>query len=1086
MQNTTIEGFRLSPQQKHLWLLQQNGYDSIYRVQGTILIEGTISSEILKAALEDVVHRYEILNTTFHHLPGLAIPVQVINENNGISLTEHNLNELKPREQKAKIDGLFREINQSSFDLEQGPLFKISQVILSPTQRLLHISLPALCADSTTIKNLLREISETYKNERDGEQKAANETMQYADISEWQNELLESEEAESGKEYWGKQSIADFLNFRLPFEKSAAEKGDFKPENLSLKVDSDLAVKIRRLIEQHKTSASIFFLTCWQILFRRLTGQTDFVIGTACDGRTYEELQETLGLLAKYLPLRCHLEEDVEFAQLLEETGNSVNEMLEAQEYFSFEAIAQSDNGAANPAFFPLCFNYEELSKYSLSDISFSIHRQYACIDRFKLKLSCVRDIDTLTTEFHYDSTLTKAEDVKGLAGQFHALLKSIVENSEAAIGDFEIVTNSERQKLLVEFNNTKADYPKDKCIHSIIEEQAERSPDAAAVIFEDGELKYRELDSRANQLANHLQKQGVGPEVPVGIYMEPSLEMIVAITGILKAGGAYVPLDAEYPAERLMAILEDTKSPVLLTQAKLKSDISESSAQVICLDSEWGRIKAESADKPENDVSPENLAYIIYTSGSTGKPKGVPITHQNLVHSTSARLNYYKEPVDRFLLLSSFAFDSSIVGLFWSLCSGGMLVLPTAGLQRDPLPVADLIADKQITHLLCLPSLYSLILSEANSKKLASLKTVIVAGEACTKDSIDLHKEMLCNAELLNEYGPTECSVWSIVYDCLSQELETIVPIGKPIANSQVYLLNSRMRPVPVGVPGELYIGGPGLSRGYLNRPEQTAEKFVPNPFGDEPGARLYSTGDFALYLPDGNIEFLGRADQQVKIRGYRIELGEIEAVLSQHPDVQEGVVDARETSSEGDSQIADKRLVAYLISKTEEKPATAELRAFLKKRLPDFMVPSAFVFLNAFPLTPNGKVDRTALPEPDRTRPDLAETFVAPTTAVEEVLTGIWAEVLNIEQAGIHDNFFELGGHSILVTQLVSRIRDALQVELALRTVFDAPTVFELTEVLFQDEGKRTQIEKRAELLVKLSKLSEDEAEKMLEEQI
>lgn len=1086
MQDTNIEGFRLSPQQKHLWLLQQNGYEPVYRVYGSILIEGNINPEALNAALETVVHRYEILNTTFHQVPGLTIPVQVINEPNGLLLDEHNLSELGSQEKQAKLETLLREERHLEFDLEHGPLLKIVQVVLSPQKRLLHISLPALCGDVTTVKNLVNEISNNYDAHIRGVgANADDEIMQYADISEWQNEVLESEDDENGKIYWRKQNISDLLDIRFPFEKSPEGSQVFAPKCLSLEVDSAIVSKVEEFTEKKKVSVSAFLLACWQVLLSRLTGQSSFVIGAACDGRTYEELQGTLGLLAKYLPVGCYLEENLRFIEHLEQVNKSVNENLEWQEYFSWDEIAATEKSAPDAAFFPVCFNYEEVAKVVINDISFSLDQHYACIDRFKVKCSCIRSEESLVTEFHYDSNLIDSDNIEQLSKQFHLLLKNIISHPEATVGDFEILSGEERKQILVGFNNTCGDIPENKCIHHIIEEQAKSSPDAAAVIFEDRELSYAELNARANQLAHHLQKLGVGPEVPVGIYLDPSLEMIVGLLAILKAGGAYVPLAPEYPPDRIASILKDTQAPVLLTQTSLQSGVSKNGAKLICLDSEWEKIAIESDENPNTDVTAENLAYIIFTSGSTGRPKGVPISHQNLVHSTHARLTYYKEPVNRFLLLSSFSFDSSIVGLFWSLCSGGTLVLPEAGLQRDPQQVAELISEKKITHMLGLPSLYSLLLAEAGSEKLSSLDTIIVAGEACPKDLVKRHNELFPRIKLYNEYGPTEGTVWSSVYDCSSQKLEMQVPIGNPILNSQIYLLNANMRPVPVGIAGELYIGGPGLTRGYLNRPELAADMLVPNPFGDKPGTRLYRTGDLARYLPDGNIEFLGRADHQVKIRGYRIELGEIETVLNQHAAVKENVIVARDSSSEQETPAGgEQRLVAYVVLENAEQPKITELRSFINERLPEFMVPSFFVLLQSLPLTPNGKVDRKALPELDHARPDLEETFVGPRNQVEEVLTGIWTEILDVEKIGVHDNFFELGGHSILVTRLVSRIRDALQVEVPLRTIFEMPTVAELTEMLFQDPEKKYKIEKTAQLLVRLANLSEAEAAAMLEE--
>ncbi|WP_414586468.1 amino acid adenylation domain-containing protein [Scytonema sp. PCC 10023] len=625
---------------------------------------------------------------------------------------------------------------------------------------------------------------------------------------------------------------------------------------------------------------------------------------------------------------------------------------------------------------------------------------------------------------------------------------------------------------VLKQQNETQVNYPENSCIHQLFEAQVERTPEAVAVIFEDVEtrvirsLSYRELNQCANQLAHYLQRQGVGSETLVGICVERSLEMIVGLLGILKAGGAYVPLDPTYPKERLAFMLEDACVPILLTQAQLVAELPAHKAKVVCLDSDCGVMVHESNENPLSTVSSENLAYTIYTSGSTGRPKGVMVTHNNLVYSTVARTFYYQEPVKNFLLVSSFAFDSSVAVIFWTLCFGGTLVLPKEGLHKDILQLTKLISQYQITHWLSVPSLYKALLTHGSLQQLVSLRTVIVAGELCSRELVDRHYQILPQTTLFNEYGPTEATVWSSVYRCQSDELKSSIPIGRAIANTQIYLLDEQLNPVPVGVPGELYIGGAGVARGYLNRPELTAEKFISNPLSEMrkwrelpipqspitnhhyPVPRLYKTGDLAQYLPEGNIEFLGRIDQQVKIRGFRIEVGEIEAILAKHPYVQEVVVLAQKDVS------GEQRLVAYLVS---SELSISELRHFLSEKLPDYMVPSAFVFLEALPLTPNGKVDRLALPVPDFTRSHLAKAFVAPRSESEKVLAEIWAQVLGIERVGIHDNFFELGGHSLLATELLLQVHDTFGVELTLQRLLELSTVDSLAAWIEQNAVKQ-----------------------------
>ncbi|NJR74560.1 MAG: amino acid adenylation domain-containing protein [Scytonema sp. CRU_2_7] len=524
------------------------------------------------------------------------------------------------------------------------------------------------------------------------------------------------------------------------------------------------------------------------------------------------------------------------------------------------------------------------------------------------------------------------------------------------------LLPDKEQQTLLVDWNNTATEYSQDLCIHQQFEIQAAKTPDAIALIFADQQLSYQQLSDRANAVAHHLRSLGVSPDVPVGICIERSLEMVVGILGILKAGGAYVPLDPGYPKEHLAFILEDAQVPVLLTQAYLVARLPAHQAQIVCLDSDENTWSQESTENPINQTTPENLAYIIYTSGSTGQPKGVLITHKNLVHSTSARITYYQEPVRSFLLVPSFAFDSSVACIFWTLCQGGNLVLIKEGSQKDIWQLAKAIAKHQISHWLSVPSLYSALLAHIDPSELVSLSTVIVAAETCSSELVERHRQLLPSTSLFNEYGPTEGTVWSSVYDCQNHDLTTPVPIGRAIANTQVYLLNSYSQLVPIGVPGELHISGGGVAKGYLNRPELTAQKFIPNLFSNEPSDRLYKTGDLARYLPDGNIEFLGRSDRQVKLRGYRIELTEIEAVLLQHPLVREAVVIVREEDS------GSKRLVAYVVSKQTLAPTKGEFQNFLKQKLPEYMIPTTFVILDTLPLTPNGKVDRRNLSAPEQ----------------------------------------------------------------------------------------------------------------------
>ncbi|MBD2385758.1 non-ribosomal peptide synthetase family protein [Cylindrospermum sp. FACHB-282] len=1045
----TLEGFRLSHQQEHLYLWQQFDQSTAYYAQCAVLITGNVNVEILTSTLEDIVQRHEILRTSFHCLPGMTIPVQVIN-NHKINFAHiYNFEQLNIQEQTDKIEEVFQELSQISDNFTKKRLLHISLATLSSHKYILFIRMPALCGDSATLKNFVRELGYLYNGSLHSDQ-LTDEPLQYADFTEWQHELLSSEDAEVGKEYWQQQDLSNILNLEVPFAANKVkENRAFDPQVLRTNISVDFLDKISATAAKYEISTAVFLLTCWQILLWRLNGESKVIVGINYPGRKYDELKDAFGLFAKYLPLQVKLVDKFTFSQILLQVAEAAQEISKWSECFVWEQISSFDENADNLAYCPICFDFEpESANYSQGEVSFEIVKEYVCIDRFKIKLACVVDHDGLNAEFHYDANLLSVEDIQRLAEHFYQLVESAVENPEMRISELEILGDRNFHQLVTEFNQTQADFPQHKCIHQLFAEQVERTPNSIAVTFEQQQLTYSELNTRANQLAHYLQKLGVGSEVLVGICVVRSPEMLVGILAILKAGGAYVPIDPAYPQERIAYILQDAQTSVLLTQQHLLASLPPHSSQTVCIDTAWETIARESNDNPALSVNPENLAYMIYTSGSTGKPKGVQISHRNLVHSTTARIAYYQEPITSFLLLSSFAFDSSVAGIFWTICSGGILHLPQPDLQGEVDKLIKLISQKHISHLLCLPSLYALILEAAKPDELISLSTVIVAGEACSTELVSRHLELQTQASLFNEYGPTEGTVWSSVYHCCFQNEQTQPSIGRPIANTQIYILDSHLHPVPVGVAGELCISGEGLARGYLNQPELTAAKFIPHPFKKSKLARLYKTGDLARYLPNGNIEFLGRIDNQVKIRGFRIELGEIEAALTQHPGVQETVVIVREDIPD------NKRLVAYATPNRDAAFTVNELRQFLREKLPEYMIPSAFVLLKELPLSPNGKVDRQNLPAPDQVRPELTGVFVAPSTPTEEMLVKIWSEVLKVERIGIHDNFFDLGGHSLLTTQLLSQVRDKFQLDVSLRSLLENPTVAGLADKIEQNQ--------------------------------
>jgi amino acid adenylation domain-containing protein len=629
------------------------------------------------------------------------------------------------------------------------------------------------------------------------------------------------------------------------------------------------------------------------------------------------------------------------------------------------------------------------------------------------------------------------------MLGHFQTLLEGIVANPEQRLSDLPLLTQPERQQLLVEWNDTQVAYPKDVCIHQLFEAQVEQTPEAVAVVFEDQQLTYGELNRRANQVAHHLRSLDVGPNSLVGICVERSLEMIVGLLGILKAGGAYVPLDPAYPQERLAFMLEDASVPVILTQRQLVESLPKHQARIVCLDTDWEIIEGQREENPGCSLTPENLAYVIYTSGSTGKPKGVLVPHSGVSNLATAQIRIFNvQPNSRVLQFASLSFDASVSEVVMALLAGATLVMGTRDSLLPGATLIKLLRDFAVTTVTLPPS----VLAVLPANELPALRTIIVAGEACSRD---LFAKWSSGRRFFNAYGPTESTVCATIAECTDSSDSP--PIGRPIANIQVYILDAQLQPVPIGIPGELYIGGAGLARGYINEPELTAYRFILNPFTNEQGSRLYKTGDRARYLPDGNIEFLGRLDDQVKIRGFRIELGEIEAVLGQHPAVQETVVVVREDIP------GSKRLIAYVVVNQTSAPTVSQLHQFLKQKLPEYMIPSAIVKLEALPLTPNGKVDRRALLAPDTARPELQSAFVAPRDTLELQLVQIWEDVLNVRPIGVTDNFFNLGGHSLLAVRLIALLQQQFGQNLPLATLFQAPTIEHLASNLRQPTDRQ-----------------------------
>ena len=1046
MYQAAIEGYRLSPQQRRVWLLQRGGGAiGPYRVVCALRIDGHVDKLTFKAALQKVVSRQEILRTNFRSLPGMPIPVQVISDDCAPIIREHDLAGLNAQERDAEIGRLFEEAKELPFDLENGPVMWLSLIRVSPAEHIAVVAMPALCADTATLKNLAAELAEAYAAcSRCAE--LPGDAVQYADLTEWQNELLECEETATEREFWLRQNIAD-ISVQLPYPDRAADDGRFYPGVHAPTVRADLYEKLEEVATGYGVSTSTFLLACWQLLLFRLTGQADMVIGISHDGRAYDGLQEALGPFARYLPGHCQLRHDTRMVDLLKRVHVLEQDLVEWQDYFGWELISGLGRDVGE-SFFSICFDFHEAgARRHGHGVEFSIDKIYACVDRFKVKLSCVVNDRRLLTELHYDAGSYDACDIKRLAEAYVRLVERTVLDPEALAGEYEILGDSEREKILTEFNRTETAFGHERCLHHLIEEQVDRTPDKVAAICDDHHLTYSELNARANQLAHYLKSAGVLSEARVAICLDRSLEMILGVLGTIKAGGAFVPIDESNPAERFEFMLGDAGACALLTRRGLLSETLTPGVRVIHLDSDWQDIAKESSRNPDGDSTIDNLAYIIYTSGSTGRPKGVMIQHRSLVN--------YLSWVNRALLAdaaltcpmsTSLTFDASLKQLFAPLMRGGLVWAIPRDTVRDPHALVDAISLHNNIAFNCVPSFWRAILGSTTDDHVTrlndNLHSILIGGEQAGKDLIEKTLNKLPNLRIWNLYGPTEATANASAGLISAGEDLTI---GRPIDNTEIVILDDQLRLLPLWVAGQLHIGGEGLARGYENRPDTTAERFIPHPFSNKPGSRLYRSGDLASYRSDGSLDFLGRLDHQVKIRGYRIELAEIESVITQHPEVDQAVVAVREDNP------GDRHLVAYVVWK--EGAYAKELREYLRAKLPEYMVPSAFVELERMPLTANGKLDRKALPEPAIEQAATEED--QPRTPVEEILCSIWADVLRWSSVGRRQDFFELGGHSLLATQVVSRMREAFDVEVPLKALFERPTVAGLAEAVERERG-------------------------------
>jgi surfactin family lipopeptide synthetase A len=1075
------ESLPLSFAQARLWFFSQLESESAaYNMPEPLRLIGELNVGALERAIAEIVRRHEVLRTSFQLVDDA--PVQQVTTVKFTLPPTIDLQSLSESAQSLRLRELALTEARQLFDLSQAPLFRVTLIRLADRSHVLLLTMHHIISDGWSMDILVRELAALYQSYCVNQPSTLPELpIQYADFAAWQRKWLMGAVLDRQLAYWKQQLSGAPSLLELPTDRPRPAIQTFNGKTASLEIDRELTQQLKSIGQKSGATLYMTLLAAFSTLLYRYSGQEDLVIGSPIANRHHREIESLIGFFVNTLVMRTQFTGDPTFVELLDRVRDNT---LDAQEHqdLPFEKLVEELHPERSLSYTPLFQVMFVLQNPAvnlvLPDLTITPFVVEDVNAKFDLTLSVTETEAGLRAEFIYNTDLFDADRIDRMTGHFQTLLSGIVANPQARVARLPLLPAAELAQLLYEWNDTETEYPQDKCIHELFAAQVERTPDAIAVVFEEQRLTYRELNDRANQLAHYLQTLGVKPEVMVGICVERSVEMIVGLLGILKAGGAYVPLDPAYPQDRISYMLEDSQVSVLLTQQRLMADLP-AHPQVICLDTDWAAIANQPATTVNSGGQANNLAYVIYTSGSTGKPKGVLVQHQGLVNLALAQIQVFDVHADsRVLQFASFSFDASISEVVMTLCVGASLHLA----QRDDLMpgvgLLNLLQTQGITHVTLSPS----ALAAMPKAELPDLRTIIVAGEACPPD---LANQWSSGRRFINGYGPTEATVCATTAICTDSN--SPLPIGRPIANTQAYILDRHLQPVPIGIPGELHIGGAGLARGYLNRADLTAAKFISNPFSQSYSGRLYKTGDLTRYRSDGQIDFLGRIDQQVKIRGFRIELEEIEALLTQHPQVREVAVIAKE-------DIGGKRLVAYLVlvpdlthpvaerhpsvgeasARAEEGSlaagVTQELRGFLKAKLPDFMIPSAFVMLDAMPLTPNGKIDRQALAKIDPDHSELANTFVAPTNPVEEVLAGIWAEILGLEQVGIHHNFFELGGHSLLATQVISRIQDAMDVMLPLRTLFERQTIAELAVGIVQNMVAETDDDEMERLLAEL----------------
>lgn len=1019
--------------QQEIWASVQLGEDAncAYNESVSLQLQGELDTATLQAALQALMQRHEALRTTFspdgQHL--------CITEASSVELPLTDLCGLGESEQQEKIAALQKQAVTTPFDLEHGPLFRVELLKLHAQEHLLLLTAHHIVFDGWSWGVVIPELGQLYSAFRQETEPELDDPDRFSQYALMLEAAQGSEEAIAVEQYWLQQFSEAIPIVDFPTDRPRPPLRTFDSNRIDWELPPALVVDLKQLSNQFGCSFMTLLLSSFEVFLHRLTQQTDLVVGICAAGQADTGMYTLVGHCVNLLPLRTQVQPTQSFSDYLRSRRSIILDAYDRQQFTFGRLIKQLSlpRDSSRIPLVPITFNIDrglDPNALAFEGLTVQLRSNPRAFENFELFINATELGDRVTLECQYNTNLFEADTIRRRLAEFETLLSGIAADPDRSIATLPLLPAVEQQRI-AEWNQTQLGNSAE-CLHRRFEAQVAKTPNAIALSSGDETLTYQELNDRANQLAHVLRQKGVAPDRLVGVCLERSAALVVALLGVLKAGGAYLPLDSIYPAERIAGILDDAQVVVLLTQSSLLEKAPP--IPTICLDTDWETIAQASQENPQTQTGCEHLAYVIYTSGSTGKPKGVEIEQAGLLNLIDWHQSVYQiQPSDRATQIAGCAFDACVWELWPYLTVGASIHIPDETTRLSPSKLWTWLADAQIT-IGFLPTPLAVLMFEEPLPTNLALRAVLVGG-----DKLHQYPRAALPFRVFNHYGPTENTVvttWTAVETGV--ETRELPSIGRPIANTQVHVLDSNLQPVPIGIPGELHISGVGLARGYLNRPDLTAEKFISHSIA----ARLYKTGDRVRYLPDGNLEFFGRIDNQVKIRGFRIELGEVEAVLGQHPAVRESVVQVWEATP------GNSRLVGYSVLHPDQSLTTSELYHFLKQKLPDYMVPSAFVLLEALPLTPNGKIDRKALPQPDFSRPDLDDRYVAPRNSIEQQVAEIWQQVLEVQRVGIYDNFFEIGGYSLLATQAIARMRQSLAVELPLRTFFEAPTVAGLAE--------------------------------------